>query len=392
MPAAAGTNWVITSHPCPGASRTDALQKDSNGTLWVGCGTTASGFGLFTSPDGGDTWQTVTTSPAGIVDVFRVTTLTRGHDGALYAGGIDTTEGTNLRVVRLDTSGSMPYPTTATLTSVAQVGRQFTVGSYAELSDGRALADSLSGFDRLYRQNAATGPSAADWDALSTGLESFVDVIAFDDGFYAAGSRINIPPRIFLPPTAPGAQPWELFEVILDPGFDGEMWGIAANDQRVVAVGVNQDSDQGKIYVSSGNPYVPENYTEFFLSDITQDGESPSWARGVCMRGDTIVVVGERQPLSSNTGRVVISTDGGKSFDDITPTSSAESITRCAIAASGLVTVVGADGSLALMNTSAERAPTSCGTKRSETMQVSPTSSGNAEAVQVPPSKTKSKG
>jgi photosystem II stability/assembly factor-like uncharacterized protein len=62
------------------------------------------------------------------------------------------------------------------------------------------------------------------------------------------------------------------------------------------------------------------------------------------MRGDIIVVVGERQPLGSNTGRVVISTDGGQSFDDITPKSSAESITRCAIAESGLVTVVGAGG------------------------------------------------
>lgn len=340
----AGLDWQITRHPCPGASRTDALHKDSDGALWVGCGTTASGLGLYTSPDGGDTWQSVTTTPAGVVDEFRVTTLSRGHDGALYAGGIDTSAGTNLRVVRLDTSASMPYPSTANLTSVAQAGRQFTVGSYAELSDGRSLADSLTGFDRLYRPDAGAGPSAADWDAPATGLEQFLDLIVFDDGFYAAGSRISIPPRVFLPPTDPTAEPWQLVEVILDPTYDGEMWGIAANDQRVVAVGVNQDSDQGKIYVSSGDPYTPANYTEFFLSDITQDGEDSSWARGVCMRGDTIVVVGERQPLGSNTGRVVISTDGGLSFNDITPKSSAESLTRCAIAADGLVTVVGAGG------------------------------------------------
>jgi hypothetical protein len=340
----AGGDWQITSHPCPGASRTDALQKDGDGRLWVGCGTTASGIGLYTSPDGGDSWQSVTTSPADVVDEFRVVTLTRGHDGALYAGGIDTRAGTNLRVVRLDTSGSMPYPTSATLTSVAQVGLQFTVGSYAELSDGRALADSLTGFDRLYRPNAATGPSAADWDAPSTGLESFVDLIAFNDGFYAAGSRINIPPRIFLPPTAPAAQPWQLVEVILDPGYDGEMWGIAANAQRVVAVGVDQDSNTGKIYVSGNDPYNANDYSVFDLPDIIGDGGFGTWARGVCMRNDTIVVVGERQPLGSNTGRVMISTDGGQSFNDITPSPSAESLTRCAIAESGLVTVVGAGG------------------------------------------------
>jgi hypothetical protein len=341
-PAVAGGDWTISSHPCPGASRTDALQKDADGTLWVGCGTTATGTGLFVSFDEGDSWQTVTTSPANLVADFRVITLTRGHDGALYASGRDT-KSVN-RSVRLDTSGSMPYPTTANLIRVQSVGRSFDVGGYAELADGRALAASDTGVDKLYRPDSTTGPSAGDWTITSPSSEVYIDLVAFNDGFYAAGSRINIPPRVFLPPTAPSAEPWELVEVILDPSFDGEMWGIAANDQRVVAVGVNQDTDQGKIYVSTGDPYVPANYTEFFLSDITQDGESPSWARGVCMRGDIIVVVGERQPLGSNTGRVVISTDGGQSFDDITPKSSAESITRCAIAESGLVTVVGAGG------------------------------------------------
>jgi hypothetical protein len=341
-PAAAGGDWTISAHPCPGASRTDALQKDADGTLWVGCGTTATGTGLYVSFDEGDSWQTVTTSPANLVADFRVITLTRGHDGALYASGRDT-KSVN-RSVRLDTSGSMPYPTTANLIRVQSVGRSFDVGGYAELADGRALAASDTGVDKLYRPDSTTGPSAGDWTITSPSSEVYIDLVAFNDGFYAAGSRINIPPRVFLPPTAPSAEPWELVEVILDPSFDGEMWGIAANDQRVVAVGVNQDTDQGKIYVSTGDPYVPANYTEFFLSDITQDGESPSWARGVCMRGDIIVVVGERQPLGSNTGRVVISTDGGQSFDDITPKSSAESITRCAIAESGLVTVVGAGG------------------------------------------------
>lgn len=342
--ARAGADWEIDAHPCPGPSRTDAMQLDADGTLWVGCGTNANGLGLFVSPDGGDNWQAVTTSPADMVDEFRVMTLTRGHDGALYAGGVDTTAGTNLRVVRLDTSGPMPYPTTATLTSVPQVGRQFNVGSYVELSDGRALADSETGFDRLYRPDALTGSSAADWDAPATGLEQFQDLVAFDEGFYAAGSRINIAPRVFLPPQTPGSEPWQLVEVILDASYDGEMWGIAVNAQRVVAVGVDQDNDTGKIYVSGNDPYNANDYTVFDLPDIVGDGGFGTWARGVCMRNDTIVVVGERQPLGTNTGRVMISTDGGQSFSNITPTPSAESVSRCAIASDGEVTVVGAGG------------------------------------------------
>ena len=338
-------DWQITFHPCPGPSRTDALQKDPDGRLWVGCGTNANGFGLFTSPDGADTWQAVSTSPANVVDEFRVYTLTRGHDGALYASGVDTTEGTSLRSVRLDTTGSMPYPATPNLIAVAQVGRQFNVGGYAELQDGQALASSETGFDRLYRPDSSTGPSAADWTIADTTNEAYRDVVAFDGGFYASGSRINIPPRVFVPNGGHSPDIWDLKEVILDDAYDGEMWGIAVNAQRLVAVGVDQDSDTGKIYVSNGNdPGNAANYDVFNMPDIVGTSGIGTWARGVCMRDDVIVVVGERQPLGSNTGRMMISTDGGQSFNNITPSTTSESITRCAIAESGLVTVVGAGG------------------------------------------------
>jgi len=63
-PAAAAGQWVVHTHPCPGLSRTDALHRDPDGTLWVGCGTTQNGTGLYVSFDGGPTWQKVTTNPA----------------------------------------------------------------------------------------------------------------------------------------------------------------------------------------------------------------------------------------------------------------------------------------------------------------------------------------
>lgn len=42
----AGGSWTTFTHSCPGANRTDALHRDADGSLWVGCGTNASGYGL----------------------------------------------------------------------------------------------------------------------------------------------------------------------------------------------------------------------------------------------------------------------------------------------------------------------------------------------------------
>ncbi len=347
-PAAAAGQWVVHTHPCPGFSRTDALHRDPDGTLWVGCGTTQNGTGLYVSFDGGPTWQKVTTNPADTLSEFRVNAIVRGHDGALYAGGVDTRLGSNNRVLRVNTGGTMPYPTTTILVATPQVGRQFTVGNYAELSDGRSLAESLTGFDKLFRPSPTTPPAASNWTIPSASLDQFTQMIVHNDGFYAAGSRINVPPKVFLPPRNSSAQPWDLVEVILDPSFDGEMWGIAANNDRVVAVGVNQDTNTGMIYVSSGDPYDAGNYQAHELPDIIGTGGTGTWARGVCMRGNLIVVVGERQPLSGSTGRVMASSNGGTSFTNITPPSPPETVSRCAIAPDGQVTVAGAAGFIGL--------------------------------------------
>ena len=76
------------------------------------------------------------------------------------------------------------------------------------------------------------------------------------------------------------------------------------------------------------------------MSAIT--GDAATWARGVCMRNDRVVVVGERQPLGSGSGRVLISNDGGDSFADITPAGIAASVSRCVIEPDGTVVVAGA--------------------------------------------------
>lgn len=339
-------NWTVYSHPCL-ASQTNALHRDSNGTLWVGCGSGQIGRGLWRSDDQGQSWKIPETDDPEIIESFRVFDISRGHDGWLYISGLDSRAGITARVIGLDTSQPEPLPTKVALFSVPQVGRNFTVGNYRELPDGRALADSEQGLDKLYRPSATTGASAANWTIPSPTIEAFTQIVTHNNGFYASGSRIAIPPRIFLPPTTPGAEPWQFVELILDPAYDGEMWGIAVNEKRVVAVGVNQDTNRGQIYVSKSNPYDASDYINHELPDIIGDGGVGTWARGVCMRDDLIVVVGERQPLGASSGQVMASNDGGETFIDIKPTALVESITKCTIAPNGMLTVAGAMGFIA---------------------------------------------
>ena len=172
-----------------------------------------------------------------------------------------------------------------------------------------------------------------------------MDLFANGDALYGCGATIAEPPYVFLPPRDAGAEPYEL-EVIALPttGGTGEMWGVAANEDRVVVVGVDQDADVGKIFVSGADPYDAAGYSQIDLPDIVGDSNLGTWARGVCMRDDRVVVVGERQPLSSGTGLVLLSDDGGQTFTNITPEEVTESMSKCTILEDGEVIVAGAGG------------------------------------------------
>ena len=339
-------SWTIYSHTCPGPSRTDALHRDADGTLWVGCGTNALGYGLFASVNGGENWFEVTVNPANLLFQFRVNDINRGHDGALYVAG--TNQNSFDMVLRLDTSTSPPFSATASLIGTNQVGRVFPVGTYDELSDGRALATSKTGTPQLYRPNASTGASAGLWTVPPSPLFQILDMTVRNDQFVGVGSTIAERPRVFLPPLTPGALPYQFVIVELTSAWTGEMYAVAANQQRIVAAGINQNDNIGTIFVSQGNPYNSGNYLVHELPDIVGAGGVGTWARGACMKDDFIVVVGERQPLGSNSGLAVASSDGGQTFFNITPSPSSESISRCEIAPNGLVIIAGAGGLIGL--------------------------------------------
>ena len=340
-------SWTVHSHPCPGGSRTDALHRDDDGTLWVGCGTNQVGYGLFFSADG-ESWSEAVVSPSEKLDQFRVSSISRGHDGALYVAGMNANNGD--MVLRIDT-GASPFEATAALVAGNQVGQSFHTGTFRSLSDGRALAESLTGHDMLYRPDATIGSNAADWvDTYgwaggNPATYQILDLAVHADGFYGCGSTIAEPPMLFLPPREAGAEPYELEAIELpNSGWTGEMWGLAVSADRVVVVGVDQQSDVGKIYVSGADRYAPSDYLVHSIPDIIGSQPTGTWGRGACMQGDRVVVVGERQPLGSGTGLVLISDDGGLTFADVTPEGVTESVSKCVVRPDGGVIVAGAGG------------------------------------------------
>ena len=342
---AGGDDWLVSTHTCPGANRTDALHRDDDGTLWVGCGTAATGYGLSMSEDGGATWQDAPVTPTDKLDKFRVNSISRGVDGHLKIAGFEAT--TKEMVLSLDTAAA-PFAVTPVLVGVNQVGRQFHVGTYREKSLGNgfnnAIAESLNGVDMLLRGSGNTSTSAANW-FLNQPPSQMLDVVVHDRRFWGCGSSISEPPQLFLPPQDQLASlPFDIAQPTLNNAWEGELWGLAVNDARLVATGVDQDKDIGKILVSGPNPRNMNGYTEHSMSVIYGNPGANTWGRGVCMHGNRVIVVGERQPLGSRTGLVFASSDGGQRFLDITPTNVGASVSKCVIAPDGTLFVAGSGG------------------------------------------------
>jgi hypothetical protein len=337
--------WAEHHHPCVG-NRTTALFVDDDGTIWVGCGDTTSGFGVFRSSDDGATWDAPATQPAGVAGGMRVNSIERGPDGLLYLAGTGSA-----MAIRLDTT-SEPMMASQVLTSVPRVGFQFPVGRFRQLSDGRALAESDTGTDLLYRESGSIGASASMWTDASAAMSpaiQMLDLVVSEDRFYACGSTIAQPPVLFLPSRAPSAEPYEFEVLTLTTAWGGELWGLAVSPDRIVAAGVDQSSATGKIFVSGADRYDAADYREIDITPLVNGSSGRTWARGVCMRGDAIAVVGENQPLRSGGGFVLVSDDGGETFTDITPAGAGNSISRCSIEADGTLVAAGEGGWIGLL-------------------------------------------
>ncbi len=324
--------WSVSSHPCVG-NRTDALWFDDARTGWVGCGTTTSGYGLFTTADGGRTWAEPSTEPGGYFSGFRVGTISRSADGLLYVGG----SGSGVRVAAIDTTRS-PAQVTPVLENMGQTWNSFQVGSFRRAADGRALAESLTGVDVAWRaSDTAAWQNGYGWWQPEPAVQ-ILDMVEFEGRFYGAGSTISQPPFVMLPEDESGGV--GMVPHVLDTRVMGEMWGIAVDQGGIALGGVNQGSAVGVVFTTPGDGADPDAWQRTDVANVVTETGS-TWVRGVCRSGPRIVAVGEYSRAS--TGLVIESLDGGQSWSDRTPAGS-PSLHKCVLLPDGTVAVAGADG------------------------------------------------
>lgn len=330
------SEWALRSHLCVG-NRTDALHRDADGTLYVGCGSTTVGLGIYVSRDDGATWQRPTTTPGGFFDTWRVLDVSRSADGLLYVAGTDTAS--SRRVVSADTSGAS-WSLDEVYNAGSVVGSSFIVGNFRRDSTGRAVAESLNGVDVQARaSDDAPWVDVSEWGDEYGGLQ-ILDLEVHEDRFFATGSTISQPPYLFLPRSAPGFG----FRVVNLAGtgigaYRGEMWGVAVDGSGLVVAGVNQDRDVGMIYALASADST--EVQTFDLSTFYPD--EATWIRGVCRSGEILLAVGER--TAESRGIVLRSDDNGGTWRDVTPEpTTLPPVHRCVMVGGDRAFVAGADG------------------------------------------------
>lgn len=339
-------DWWFSGHPCTG-NRTDTMWFDDRDTVWVGCGTTTVGTGIFLSEDGGRTWRAPATAPAGYFDAFRASSISRSADGLLYVAGIDTLGAE--RVVSLADDGTVG----SVFAAGGQVWNTFHVGTFRRNSQGVAVAESLTGTSLVARfdDDAPFADGYGWWG--STGSYQILDLVLHDDVFYAVGSTITQPPFVFLPPPE-GQDPavgFTLVPIQLVSGigyFEGELWGLDVDDAGLVTAGVDQDRDVGVVFWSQADPWDLDAWGMLDVSSLVPS--EPTWMRGACRGGDTLVAVGEYSQRGD--GLVLRSDDGGLSWADVTPYALTQlpAVHRCEVFEDGDVAIAGADGVFAMFD------------------------------------------
>lgn len=326
--------WSVSTHPCVG-NRTDAMWWDDADTVWVGCGSTTVGYGLFRSTDGGQGWEEIAPAQLG---AFRVSSLQRADDGLLYVAGIDT-ESKN-RVMSLTGDG----PADLVWEAGDQLWNSFHVGTFRRNPDGVAIAESLTGTGLVWR--GADGDPFVDGSGWSTNGTSYqiLDLAVHGAGFYGVGSTIATPPHVFLPHKLDPLQ----FTPVQLADWSGELWGVDVDNGGIVVGGVNQDDDIGMVFVSGADPEDADGWANLDVSTLL--GGDPTWIRGVCRAGQLIAAVGEYTMRSDPI--LLVSADGGATWIDWAGSlpSGAGALHKCELWSGGRLAVTGQDGYIAVWN------------------------------------------
>lgn len=313
------------AHPCFG-NRTDTLFLDGPDTIYVGCGSTTEGMGLYRTTDSGDSWE-----PVDGFESFRVNHVHRAGDGVLYVAGLGPS---GQRVVSLSADDRIE----PVFSAQSQTWNSFQVGTFLRMDDGSAMAESLTGGDLAFR--ATETGEWQDGYGWWTGDESFqvLDAVLHEGRVVGVGSTIIQPPRVFVQEDGPG---FAMRDVQLGD-YDGELWSVHSDGSDLVAGGVDQIADVGMVFWTDGG--APSELSSWKSLDVSDLFDDPTWVRGVCRDGSHLVAVGELSQLGE--GILIESTDGGDSWSDATP-AYAPPLSRCTFGY-GRLAIAGAEGFLAL--------------------------------------------
>jgi hypothetical protein len=345
----AGQGWVTSSssgweeHAAAAPCRPNALWFDDRQAGLMGCGDKAQGAGLWTTSDGGESWQ----SQENFSEI-RVNDIRRAPDGLLYGAGQFLADEAPAFSIdeggpELGASGLYVWGDKAS----TKVGQAENI---VVAADGQVLLDSLTGTTAAYK------PAGGDFTELhGLGEEQLTDLVpcveasdcgsgvcktapecptqepccgpapayqvrsmaSLDNQFYACGSLINDPARVRLPSKAPGATFHFETLVLQDENEDGELLDMHLwSETKMIVVGSDQSGSQPLIFVLDGDPYSRASWSQIHLVDdgIEWDGR----AFDVSVAGDRVVVVGEKSP-SSKGGFIIASEDRGLTWYDATP-------------------------------------------------------------------------
>ena len=337
-------SWMELSGPC-GGSATNAMWFDDPNTGFVGCGENAAGEGLYTTVDGGATWES-----HNAFNEVRIMDLRRGPDGVLYGAGTDQLDGYSLWSI--DESGAnlavtgLYTPSNSAFTAVGQ-GENAAV-----TAGGQILVDSLTGTSAAYRAAAGgmfeeqynIGEAAIDDPDVGPAFQ-VRRIVTLDGDFYAAGSLINDPARVHLPSQMPGAT-FHFHTVLLQQDTrDGELLDMHVwSPTRMIVAGHDQSLRFPLIYViDGGDPYVSDNWQQVVLADSGIEYEGG--INDLHVVGDTVVAVGEKYPTSSG-GFVIMSEDGGLTWTEITPEAGVGAMSAVALFDNGEIVAAGGSGEL----------------------------------------------
>ncbi len=337
------SSWTELSGPC-GGSATNAMWFDDPSTGFVGCGENAAGEGLYTTIDGGATWQS-----HNAFNEVRIMDLRRAPDGVLYGAGTDQLDGYSMWSI--DESGAnlaltgLYTPSNNAFTSVGQ-GENAAV-----TASGQMLVDSLTGTSAAYRSAGGMfeeqyniGEAAIDDPEVGPAFQ-VRRIVTEGEDFYAAGSLINDPARVHLPSQLPGAT-FHFHTVLLQPDTrDGELLDMHVwSPTRMIVAGHDQSLRFPLIYViDGGDPYASDNWQQVVLADSGIEYEGG--INDLAVVGDTVVAVGEKYPTSSG-GFVVMSEDGGLTWTDITPAEGVGAMSAVALFDNGEIVAAGGSGEL----------------------------------------------